>query len=111
MLEQSQVDQGAGLTPQRQGRESGEQHQAGGAKVLLAGDWAQLSAVEAGGAFSMLVRDRDIAPELTDVRRFRNDWEKAASVRLRIGDTRGLDDYERHGRIVDGDRDEVLAAL
>src|SRR5207244_881568 len=54
-----------------------------GAKVLLAGDWAQLSAVESGGAFSMLVRDRELAPELTDVRRFRNAWETAASIQLR----------------------------
>jgi len=46
-----------------------------GAKVLLVGDWAQLAAVDAGGAFGMLVRDRGDAPELLDVRRFRNDWE------------------------------------
>lgn len=30
-----------------------------GAKVVLIGDWAQLSAVETGGAFGMLVRHRD----------------------------------------------------
>ena len=56
-----------------------------GAKVLLVGDWAQLAAVDAGGAFGMLVRDRGDAPELVDVRRFRNDWEKQASLQLRIG--------------------------
>jgi hypothetical protein len=41
------------------------------AKVLLVGDQAQLSAVEAGGAFAALVADRNgSAPELSDVRRF-----------------------------------------
>jgi ATP-dependent exoDNAse (exonuclease V) alpha subunit len=46
--------------------------QQAGAKVLLVGDWAQLAAVDAGGAFGMLVRNRIDAPELTDVRRFRD---------------------------------------
>ncbi len=82
-----------------------------GGKVVLVGDWAQLSAVQAGGAFGMLVADRELAPELTDVRRFQNAWEKAASVRLRIGDTRAIDTYLRHDRIQSGTRDEVLDAL
>lgn len=68
-----------------------------GAQVLLAGDWAQLAAVDAGGAFGMLVRDRnnqsdgDGAPELAEVRRFTNEWEKTASLRLRHGDTDVID--------------------
>ena len=33
-----------------------------GAKLLLAGDWAQLAAVDAGGAFGMLVDDRHDRP-------------------------------------------------
>ena len=33
-----------------------------------------------------LHRDRDDAPELADVRRFHHDWERHASLRLRIGD-------------------------
>ncbi len=82
-----------------------------GGKVVLVGDWAQLSAVQAGGAFGMLVADRDLAPELTDVRRFRNAWEKAASIRLRIGDTDAIDTYMRHNRVQSGTRDEVLDAL
>ena len=59
-----------------------------GAKVVLIGDWAQLSAVETGGAFGMLARRRDQVPELTDVRRFANEWEKTASLGLRHGDVR-----------------------
>ncbi len=87
-----------------------------GAKVLLAGDWAQLTAVDAGGAFEMLVGDRnnqpggDPAPELTDVRRFTSEWEKTASLRLRKGDTDVIDLYQQHGRIHDGEHDQILDA-
>jgi len=82
------------------------------AKVLLVGDWAQLSAVEAGGAFSLLVADRgDLAPELVDVRRFRSDWEKTASVELRLGHERAIDAYRDHGRVDGGDRAEMLKRL
>jgi conjugative relaxase-like TrwC/TraI family protein len=83
-----------------------------GAKVLLVGDHAQLTGVEAGGMFRSLVRDRaDTAPELSDVRRFRNDWEKAASVELRVGNQDAIDAYQTHDRITDGGRDEMLDAL
>ena len=81
-----------------------------GAKVLLVGDWAQLAAVDAGGAFGMLVRDRGDAPELIDVRRFRHDWEKQASLQLRIGDTDVIDTYIQHGRVISGGYDEILEA-
>jgi conjugative relaxase-like TrwC/TraI family protein len=78
------------------------------AKVLLVGDWAQLSAIEAGGAFAMLVRDRDRAPELVDIRRFEHAWEKQASLDLRAGDPVAIDAYATHGRIHDGDHTTVL---
>src|ERR1019366_7819769 len=56
-----------------------------GAKVLLVGDHAQLTAVEAGGMFAALVRDRgDLVTELSDVRRFHHDWEKRGRVPLRV---------------------------
>ncbi|MGO2655159.1 MobF family relaxase [Brachybacterium alimentarium] len=82
--------------------------QQAGAKVLLVGDWAQLAAVDAGGAFGMLVRDRDDAPELTDVRRFRNEWEKHASLGLRIGDTDVIDTYLDHDRVTPGGYEDIL---
>ncbi|CAN7380820.1 relaxase domain-containing protein [Microbacterium foliorum] len=81
-----------------------------GAKVLLVGDWAQLQAVDAGGSFGLLVRSRDDAPELLDVRRFRNVWEKRASLQLRIGDTDVIDSYLAHDRVTGTDRDGVLDA-
>jgi conjugative relaxase-like TrwC/TraI family protein len=79
-----------------------------GAKVVLIGDWGQLTAIDAGGAFGLLVRDRGDAPELVDVRRFAHDWEKAASLRLRLGHADVLDTYDHHGRLVGGDYDTIL---
>lgn len=82
-----------------------------GAKVVLIGDWAQLSAVGTGGAFGMLVRHRRGVPELTDVRRFANEWEKTASLALRHGDPRILETYDDHGRLHDGGLDAMLDVL
>jgi hypothetical protein len=83
-----------------------------GAKVLLVGDQAQLSAVEAGGMFAALVRDRDgLAPELSDVRRFHHRWEQRASVQLRAGSEDAIGAYEAHDRIVSGGRGEMLDAV
>src|SRR5699024_2692656 len=62
-----------------------------GAKVLLVGDYAQLQSVDAGGAFNLLVSDRDDAPELVDVHRFTHVWEKTASLALRHGGTEVID--------------------
>ena len=82
------------------------------AKVVLVGDQAQLSAIDAGGMFAALVRDRGgLAAELTDVRRFTSPWEKAASVELRAGSPDAIDAYASHGRVVGGSRDEMLDAL
>ena len=83
-----------------------------GSKILLLGDHAQMSSVEAGGAFSLLVKDRgDLVPELTDVRRFNSEWEKAASVELRAGNTSAIDAYEAHDRVTGGDRESLLDAV
>jgi hypothetical protein len=82
-----------------------------GAKVLLVGDWGQLSPVPAGGAFSLLVNDRDDAPELLDVRRFAHEWERQASLGLRNGLVGMVDTYDTHGRITGGGREAMLGAL
>ena len=83
-----------------------------GAKVVLVGDQAQLSSVDAGGMFATLVRDREgLAPELTDVRRFHHAWEKRASIELRAGSADAIDAYQAHERIAEGDRDQMLDAL
>ena len=83
-----------------------------GAKVVLVGDWAQLSAVEAGGAFRLLVADRgDVVPELGDVQRFQAEWEKAASLGLRLGKEEAIVAYEAHGRVTGGERQALLHQL
>jgi conjugative relaxase-like TrwC/TraI family protein len=82
------------------------------AKVVLVGDWAQLSSVDAGGMFRTLVRDRgDGAANLADVRRFRANWEKQASLGVRNGSSSALATYATHGRIADGTRDDMFDAL
>ncbi len=80
------------------------------AKVLLVGDYAQLQAVDAGGAFGLLTHDRDDVPELVDVHRLTHDWEKRASLELRHGHTEAIDTYDAHNRIVDGDTESVIDA-
>ncbi|MHB2028661.1 MAG: MobF family relaxase [Acidimicrobiales bacterium] len=82
------------------------------AKVVLVGDGAQLSSVDAGGMFRTLVRDRgDKAPTLADVRRFSAAWEKEASLGIRNGTSSALGAYATHERIAAGTRDEMLDAL
>ncbi|WP_114906995.1 MobF family relaxase [Ornithinimicrobium murale] len=78
-----------------------------GAKVLLVGDFGQLQSVDAGGAFGLLVGDRDDAPELVDVHRFTNAWEKTASLALRHGRTEVIDTYLNHDRIREGDAEAM----
>ena len=73
-----------------------------GAKVLLVGDDAQLSAIDAGGAFRLLANETD-AVELTGVWRFNDRWERAATLRIRRGDTSVLEVYQARDRIADGD--------
>ncbi len=84
--------------------------QSAGAKVLLVGDYAQLQSVDAGGAFSMLAHDRNDTVELIDIHRFRNQWEKLASLDLRHGHTSVIDTYLAHGRIQDGDTETMTDA-
>ncbi len=81
-----------------------------GAKLLLVGDFAQLGAVGSGGAFSMLVEDREAPPELSEARRFVQAWEREAGAELRAGSPGALDAYLGHGRVAEGNRDEMLAA-
>jgi ATP-dependent exoDNAse (exonuclease V) alpha subunit len=81
-----------------------------GAKVLLVGDYAQLQSVDAGGAFSLLVHDRGDAPELVDVHRFTNEWEKTASLGLRHGRTEVIGTYLDHGRIQGGETEAMVDA-
>ncbi|GAB4086346.1 hypothetical protein GCM10028784_29760 [Myceligenerans cantabricum] len=87
-----------------------------GAKILLVGDPAQLQSVDAGGALDMLVDacrnegDKDGPPTLTGVHRFRDDWEKHASLALRDGHPDVIDTYITEGRVQQGDTNEMTDA-
>ncbi|MFN2517416.1 MAG: AAA family ATPase, partial [Jatrophihabitantaceae bacterium] len=81
------------------------------AKVLLVGDWAQLGAIEAGGAFAMLTADRPDTPELNEVHRFAHQWERDATTKLRVGDPAVIDTYAAQDRIRSGDRDTMLDSV
>lgn len=81
-----------------------------GAKVLLVGDYAQLQAVDAGGAFGLLAKDRGDVAELVDVHRFTHEWEKRASLDLRHGHAEVLDTYAEHDRIVEGGTEAMTEA-
>jgi hypothetical protein len=83
--------------------------QARGAKIILAGDTSQLQAVENGGGMSLLASPLGHA-RLAQPVRFRHEWEQAASLRLRDGDTSVLADYDQHGRIIGGDPEQMMDA-
>jgi hypothetical protein len=72
-----------------------------GAKLLLVGDHRQLAAVGAAGGME-LVASGALTHELTETRRFQQEWEGPASLRLRAGDQSVLSDYHKQGRILDG---------
>ena len=80
-------------------------------KVLLVGDWAQLSPVGAGAAFHLLANDRTDPPTIRGVHRFRHEWERDASLALREGSPDAADAYFDRGRVVAGDCEDLLDAL
>ncbi|MFE6449613.1 MobF family relaxase [Nocardiopsis dassonvillei] len=77
-----------------------------GAKILLTGDSEQLAAPGAGGLMRQLVAEKG-SFKLSRVFRFKADWEKDASVRLRSGDEDVLSVYDQHGRLRGGTREEM----
>ena len=82
------------------------------AKVVLVGDDAQLSSVEAGGMFRTLVRQRgDDVATLVDVRRFTAVWEREASLGVRRGAAAALAAYANYERVTGGPREAMLDAL
>nr|WP_238356302.1 MobF family relaxase [Kribbella italica] len=76
-----------------------------GAKLLLVGDDAQLSAVDTGGAFRLVSMETEAA-SLQEVWRFTDDWEPDASLELRAGDLGVIQTYDDHKRLTAGTPDE-----
>lgn len=79
-----------------------QQVKAVGAKMLLVGDPRQLDAVDAGGILGW-IENKNHAQHLTSVWRFKADWEKEASLQLRLGDTDVLKKYLDNDRITTAD--------
>ncbi|WP_113718105.1 MobF family relaxase [Arthrobacter dokdonensis] len=84
-----------------------DQATSAGAKVLLVGDPAQLDSIDAGGVLGWLDRT-GCAERLTTVWRFTNEWERAASLKLRQGDFDVIADYDAHHRISSGSYDDMV---
>ena len=82
---------------------------AAGASVRLLGDPAQLAAVDAGGALSLLETEVG-ATYLTDLRRFTDPAEGQATLALRTGDPEALRFYTDRDRIRAGSREVMLEA-
>ena len=80
-----------------------------GAKVIIAGDTGQLQAVEYGGGMTLLA-DALGYVRLAEPVRFAEDWERAASLRLRTGDISVLAEYDEHGRIIGGEPEDMMDA-
>ena len=78
-----------------------------GAMVIGVGDTEQLEAVDAGGIFRFIAA-RHGHWQLHEVRRFRNAWERDASLRLRRGEVAALAEYDARGRIHHGPQDRVF---
>jgi hypothetical protein len=79
-------------------------------RVVLIGDGRQLFAVGRGGMFD---RARELLPgvEFGQVYRFREEWERRASLALRAGKTAALTVYAEHGRVRSGSAEEMNSAM
>jgi conjugative relaxase-like TrwC/TraI family protein len=78
-----------------------QQAKEAGAKILLVGDPGQLDAIDAGGVLGWLDRE-GMTTRLSTIWRFREEWERAASLKLRAGNYSAIADYEQHRRIRHG---------
>jgi len=78
-----------------------------GGKVFLTGDHGQLMAVESGGGMRLAARHLGYTQLAVPVRFF-EEWERDASLRLRLGDQTALEDYNEHGRILGADREQIF---
>jgi conjugative relaxase-like TrwC/TraI family protein len=79
-------------------------------RLVLVGDPRQLHAVGRGGMFDELCRTSR-THELATIHRFRQRWERTASLKLRAGRTEALDDYIDHGRVSEGGFGSLASAV
>jgi Ti-type conjugative transfer relaxase TraA len=89
----------AGMVGTRQLERVLSQAAAAGAKLVLVGDPQQLQSIEAGAAFRW-VHERHGGAEIGEVRRQREDWQRAATRDLATGSTdEAIHAYDRHGMV------------
>ncbi|MFK5582448.1 MobF family relaxase [Serinicoccus sp. LYQ131] len=84
-----------------------------GGSVRLVGDDQQLSAVAAGGVFRDLAEQghaHGTTSTLTELHRFTDPAEGAATLGIRVGDPAALDHYVDRGRVHSGDVGDVVDA-
>ena len=86
---------------------TGQVQATAGAKILLVGDPAQRGAIQAGGAFAMLV-NRGPTAQLRTLRRFTQPWEARAVLALRHGSVSAIDAYGEHRRLHAGTYDDLV---
>ncbi|MFF1830699.1 MobF family relaxase [Paenarthrobacter sp. NPDC058040] len=78
-----------------------------GAKILLVGDPAQLDSIDAGGVLGWLDRQGKAA-RLSTIWRFKDPWERSASLGLRDGRPSVLTEYEDHDRLRHGHYSDMV---
>src|SRR5260370_28458980 len=100
------IDEGSMMSMEHLARLTDLAERTGG-KIFLAGDHQQLAAVESGGGM-MLAANHLGFSQLSVPVRFREEWERDASLRLRMGDQSVLEDYNEHGRITGADREHTF---
>jgi conjugative relaxase-like TrwC/TraI family protein len=82
------------------------------AKIVLVGDPAQIGTINAPGGLLPALTARGHGIELSHVHRFHNEWEAAASLRLRDGERTVIDVYADAGRLhTVPDHDTAAAAV
>jgi conjugative relaxase-like TrwC/TraI family protein len=79
-----------------------------GAIVRLLGDYRQLGAVESGGALRLIASESGV--ELSTLYRFADPVEAEATLKIRVGDTAGLDFYQDADRIRHGSHQAMTEA-
>lgn len=78
-----------------------------GAKIILVGDPAQLDSIDAGGVLGWLDRQGKAA-RLSTIWRFKDPWERSASLGLREGRPSVLAEYEGNDRIRHGHYSDMV---
>lgn len=82
-----------------------------GAKVLVVGDYGQLDAVDASGAFGLIAQHLGAAAaQLIAIHRFTHAWEPVATLELRTGQMSAIQSYKKHRRILQGGYEPMLDA-